>query len=233
MWSDLWRGECNAVRHMRPLALFLATSALATAACASSSTPAGAPEFTSVHDRLTTPTRLYIAPGTSTGEITAARYTHDGWVSGVTPLTVASGEIDGALDKTGKLAVAQLEIGVDDIAIPDSVFGKPARLTNVMLMLPRTSLADVSWQSDDDATATLTLALDLEWALVIDGNSTPLAVQHLPPVGVDIALTGGGDHVDASLALDATGELWNWADLLKLTELKLSLVASTVDDAEM
>jgi hypothetical protein len=216
---------------MRSLALFLATGAVA--ACASSSTPAGGPAFASVRDRLATPTRFYIAPGTSSGEITAARYTHDGWVSGVTPLTVASGEIDGALDSDGKLAVSQFEVGVNDIAIPESVFGKPAQLTDVTVMLPHTTLADVSWQGDDDATATLTLALDLQWTFVIDGNAAPLGAQHLPPVTVDVAITGGGDHVDASLALDATGELWSWADLLKLTELELSLSAGTLDDSEM
>jgi hypothetical protein len=218
---------------MRSLALVLAAGIAATTAACASSAPAGAPEFTSVRERLAQPTRLYVAPGTSTGVITAARYTHDGWVSGMTPLSVSSGEVDGVLRKDGRLEVTQFEVGVNDIDIPESVFGKPAQLTDVTVALPQASLADVIWTSDDDATATLTLALDLQWTLVVDGNAAPLGAQHLPPVTVDVAITGAGDHVDASLALDATGELWNWADLLKLTELKLSLAAATQDDAEM
>src|SRR5206468_2597385 len=114
---------------MRSLALVLATTAaVSTAACTGSSTPEGAPEYASVKDRLAHPTRLYIAPGTSTGAITAARYTHDGWVSGDTALTVASGEVDGQLQTDATLAVSQFEVGVNQIDIPESVFGKPASL---------------------------------------------------------------------------------------------------------
>jgi len=218
---------------MRSLALVLAAGIAASSAACTSSAPAGAPEFSSVRERLAKPTRLYIAPGTSTGMITAARYTHDGWVSGMTPLTVSSGEVDGVLGADGSLEVSQFEVGVNDIEIPESVFGKPAQLKDVTVALPKASLADVSWTGEDDATATLTLALDLQWTLVVDGNAAPLGAQHLPPVTVDVAITGAGDHVDASLALDATGELWNWADLLKLTELELSLAAATQDELEM
>jgi hypothetical protein len=211
---------------MRSLALLVPL----LGACASSSVPAGTPEFTSVRDRIAHPTRLYIGPGTSTGEITAARYTSDGWVSGVTPLVVASGEVDGALTRDGKLEVSQFEVGVDPIDIPESVFGKPAQLKDVVVTLAQPSLADVVWSSDDDATLTLTLALDLNWTLAVGTTTSPLGTQHLPPVTVDVALTGGGDHVDATLALDAQGNLWSWADLLKLTELKLALAAGTVDE---
>jgi hypothetical protein len=199
-------------------------------ACANATAPAGAPEFTSVRDRLSQPTRLYIAPGTSTGAITASRYTSDGWVDGTTPLTVANGDLTAVLDHDGKLDVSQLLIAVDSIAIPDSVLGKPAELNDVKLTLaPQHSLANVVWQSDDDATLTLTLALDLSWRLGVGTDSASLATQHLPPVTVDVMLTGGGDHIDASLALDAQGELWSWAGLFKLTRLELALAAATQD----
>lgn len=207
----------------------LALVLLATGACATSSVPEGEPAAHSVRERLQQPTRLYIAPGTSTGEIMASRYTHDGWVSGTTSLTVDSGELHAVVDNDGKLALTGLEIGVDDITIPQDVFGKPASLTNVKVTMPYASLGNVTWQNENDATLTLTLALDLDWDLAVNGAVSPLGTQHLPPVTVTTELTGDGQHVDASLALDATGELWSWAGLFKLTELKLDLAAATVD----
>jgi hypothetical protein len=210
---------------MRLLALVL----LATGACATSATPEGEPAAHNVRERLEQPTRLYIAPGTSTGEIMASRYTHDGWVAGTTPLTLDAGELHAVVDNDGKLAVTGFEVAVNDIAIPESVFGKPASLTHVKVSMPYASLASVVWNSDDDATATLTLALDLDWDIQINDASSPLGTQHLPPVTVTTTLTGDGEHVDASLAIDATGDLWSWAGLFKLTELKLDVAAATVD----
>lgn len=208
---------------------FFAFVLLATGACATSATPQGEPVAHNVRERLAQPTRLYIAPGTSTGEIMASRYTHDGWVAGTTPLTVDTGELHAVADNDGKLAVTGLEIAVKDIAIPEDVFGKPASLTHVVVSLPYASLATVVWNSDDDAMLTLTLALDLDWDLAVDGAVSPLGTQHLPPVTVMTEVTGDGQYVDAALAIDATGDLWSWADLFKLTELKLDLAAATVD----
>lgn len=216
--------------HRVIMRAYFALLLLAAGACATSATPAGEPAFHSVRERLSQPTRLYIAPGTSTGEIMASRYTSTGWVAGTTALSVDTGELHAVLDNDGKLAVTGLEVGVNDIAIPDSVFGKPASLTHVRVSLPYASLANVIWQSDDDATLTLTLALDLDWDLQVNGAVSPLGTQHLPPVTVTTELTGDGQQVDASMSLDATGELWSWAGLFKLTELKLDLAAATVDE---
>ena len=212
---------------MRRLALLLF---IAATGCATGSELDGSSTYSSAKDRLAHPTRLYIGPATSNGEITAERYTHDGWVSGTTPLLIAHGEIDGNLDQTGKLALSQFEVDVDPIDIPDTVFGKPAQLKDVRVTLAAPSAADVIWSSDDDAEATATLALDLNWSIVINGGVSQLGAQHLPPVVVSTMIDGNGDHVDAQLSLDATGTLWNWADLFKLTELQLSLTAGSVDE---
>ena len=211
------------------LALVLLAVPLAAGACATSSAPAGEPAFHNVRERLAQPTRLYIGPGTSTGEIMASRYTSAGWVSGTTALTIDNGELHAVVDNDGKLAVTGLTIAVDDIAIPDSVFNKPASLTHVKVSLPYASLANVIWESDNDAMLTLTLALDLDWDLQVNGAVSPLGTQHLPPVTVTTEVMGDGEHVDASMSLDASGDLWSWAGLFKLTELKLDLAAATVD----
>ena len=56
-----------------------------------------------------------------------------------------------------------------------------------------------------------------------------LGTQHLRPITIDVAFTGSGEQVDASISLVAVGELWNWAGLIELTALELSLAAATVD----
>jgi hypothetical protein len=212
---------------MRRLALFLFVAA---AGCATSSVPEGAPTYSSVKDRLAQPTRLYMDPQAGAGMLTAERYTHDGWVAGMTALSITHGEVDASLDKTGKLAVSDLEIDVDPIAIPDSVFGKPAQLKDVRFTLAKPAVADVVWSSENDAELTLTLALNLDATMVVDSNASPLGTQHLPPVVISTMLTGAGDHVDAQLSADAKGTLWSWADLFKLTELQLSVTAGSVDE---
>lgn len=213
---------------MRRLALFLFVAATG---CATSSVPEGAPTYSSVKDRLAHPTRFYMDPQPGAGMLTAERYTHDGWVTGMTPISVTHGDLDASLDKTGKLTVTTLEVDVDPIDIPDSVFGKPAQLRDVRFTLPQPALADVVWSTDNDAEVTLTLALDLDASIAINGpQGSPLGTQHLPPVVITTMLTGAGDHVDAQLSLDAKGTLWNWADLFKLTELQLSVAAGSTDE---
>lgn len=198
-------------------------------ACTSAS-PGGPDTYDSVRDRLhSEPTRMFIGSDGSTGTVTAKRWTADGWVEGVTPITVSSGELRASVDDHGTLTLAAFEVGVDPIEIPEDVFKKPAQLTDVRVKLTAATAGDTTWTGDDDATTTLSLGLDLDWSITVDGARTPLGTQHLPPVPVDLTLTGAGDHVDASIGLHASGELWNWAGLLELTGLEMALSADTTD----
>ena len=202
--------------------------ALFTAACASSA-PTGS-SYDSVRDRLADgPTRLYVGSAGSTGTITARRWTSAGWVEGTTQIAIDSGELSAKVDARGMLTVDKLVVELAPIEIPEEVFKKPAQLDDVSITLTKTASAEAQWTSDDDATATLDMDLDFDWLIRINGGKTPLATQHLPPVAIDVALTGAGDHVDASLSLQASGELWNWAGLLEMTSLELSLAAETLD----
>lgn len=208
--------------------LALAPTLLA-AACASGA-PAGGTEYDSVRDRLSDgPTRLFIGTDGSSGSLTARRWTADGWIEGDTAVTIASGEVSAKVDARGALTVDTLVVSLAPIEIPEEVFKKPAQLTDVKVSLKAPTTADMQWTSDDDATTTLTLALDFDWSITVNGGKTPLATQHLPPVMVDVALTGGGDHIDASVSLHAAGELWSWAGLLEMTKLDLALSAETLD----
>lgn len=208
---------------------FLALTLFA-AACSSSS-PEGGPSYDSVRDRLADgQTRMLVASAASTGSITAKRRTGDGWTEGTTPVTIESGEVAAKVDAKGNLTVDTLSVSLADIEIPEDVFKKPAQLTALRVSLPKPVTADATtWTSDDDATTTLTVALDFDWAIHVNGGTTPLATQHMPPVTVDVMLTGAGDHIDATASLSAAGELWNWADLIEMTKLDLSLSASTND----
>lgn len=202
---------------------------LFAAACASN-TPTGDADYDSVRDRLADgPTRLYVGTDASSGSLTARRWTADGWVEGDTAVTIAGGDLSAKVDSRGALTVDKLSVALAPIEIPEEVFKKPAQLSDVTITLRSPTTADMQWTSDDDATATLTLELDFDWAIAVNGGKTPLATQHMPPVMIDLALTGAGDHIDASVSLHAAGELWSWAGLIEMTKLDLALAAETTN----
>lgn len=209
---------------------FLALSVFAVGCASGTSTGGGPDGYASVRDRLADgPTSMSVASESSSGSLTARRRTGEGWVEGETAVSIQGGDVIAQVDGSGALAIDELTVVVAPIDIPDDVFKKPAQLVDVRFSLTSPAKADMQWTSDDDATATLTLALDFDWAIAVNGGKTPLGTQHLPPVMVDVALTGAGDHIDATLSLHADGELWNWADLLEVTKLDLALGAATTD----
>jgi hypothetical protein len=144
-------------------------------------------------------------------------------------VTIEGGAFVGSVDAAGRLAVEDFEVSVAPIEIPEEVFNKPAQLSDVRVRLAEPVTGAIAWSSEDDATATLTLDLDLDWAIAVNGGKTPLGTQHLPPIAIDVTFTGAGDHVDATVGLAASGELWNWAGLLELTRLQLAVTAATPD----
>jgi len=201
------------------------------AAACTSNPPAGGPSYDSVRDRLSDgPTRLFIGGDGSSGSIQARRWTQDGWVDGTTPVTIDSGELSAKVDSHGTFTLDKLVVGLAPIDIPEEVFKKPAQLDDVTVTLTAPASAAAQWSGDNDATATLPVTLDFDWAIRVNGGKTPLATQHLPAITIDLMVTGAGDHVDAAISLHAMGELWNWAGLLEMTSLDLSLAAGTVDD---
>jgi hypothetical protein len=207
---------------------FLALTLFA-AACTNSGV-GGDGSYDSVRDRLSDgPTRLSIGSTESSGSITARRWSTSGWLEGVSAVTIDSGVVSASVDARGALNVDKLEVYLGSIPLPDDVFKKPAQLDDVQMRLLNAASAEAQWASADDATAQLTLDLAFDWSIQIDGKKTPLGRQKLPPVVIDLALTGGGDHIDASVTLDANGQLWNWADLIQMTSLELTLAAATVD----
>lgn len=213
-------------RVMRSLSFALFAS-FSLVACAASNPPEGPSSDATVRERLATPTKMLVTVGASTGTLTASRYTHDGWQDGSLAIAIANGELDAHAAADGTLSFDGFTINVDKIEIPESVFGKAAELQDIRLVLSGAPTVTTTWVDDNDALATAKVALDLSWSLSVDGAVAPLGTQHLGPLPFDLALTGSGDQVDAKIALHASGDLWTWASLLKLTELDLDLSATT------
>jgi len=204
--------------------------ALALFASACMELPLSGPRYDSVRDRMSdAPTSLFIRDETSSGSITARRRGYDDWITGTADIAIDHGYMRAAIDDSGRLEIDQLELAIAPIAL-DGVFAKPAQLTNVILRLNRSARADAAWTSEDRATATLPMTFDFDWWIAIDGGDPiPLATQQLPPVNVEVMLGGDGEHVEASVDVAAAGVLWNWADIVQITELDLSLSAETAD----
>jgi hypothetical protein len=172
---------------------------------------------------------MFVSPMTSNGSITARNYTHDGWQSSPVTLQFAGGDVT-ATAASGQLAVTALELDLQPIDIPPSVFGKPAQLQQVRLALTKApDPVEASWSDADNATAAPQLAFDLSWTIAIDNSATPLGTQHLPVAPATLTLSGDGAQVDAALAAHASGAVWSWAGLLELDDLDLTLSAATID----
>jgi hypothetical protein len=201
---------------------------LFTTACISGVPESGPPQYDSVHERMSAiPTWLFIHDDTSSGTLSARRG-HDGRTATTTPLMLDRGYVRTVIDDSGQLTIDQLELAVAPFTM-DRMFDKPTRLQNVLLRLTEPVRASVAWTSDDNASATLPMAFDVGWALVLDGGDPiPMATQRLPRESVQLELSGTGDHIEASLTVDATGELWSCDDV-EVTQVTLSLHAEAAD----
>jgi hypothetical protein len=205
---------------MRSRALFF----FALTACTNRS--ADAPE--SVRDRLASgDAELVVDAAASGGTITAERRTAQGWISGSAALTVERGAIVAAADARGAIRIERLAVALGPIAIPDTVLGYGAQLTGIHLAAERPSGVVTTWSGDDLARATAQVELELDWSITINGKTSPLGAPRVPPVPIELVLTGDGEAVHADVRAPAAGVLWSWADLVRLEDLTLSLSAST------
>ncbi|MBA3397990.1 MAG: hypothetical protein H0T89_35525 [Deltaproteobacteria bacterium] len=202
---------------------------LVCAACNPEVDGAAEPPPESVRERLQAgETRLMLSAADSAGSITARRKVAGGaWDVGLADLAVDHGELVTSADASGAITLDRLEITFAPIAIPPGVFGGDAALTNVRAVLAKPATATTAWVDDDEAHTTVTLDLDVSWALTIGGGTVQLGSPHLPPVTLHVDFTGTGAFVHADVRATARGELWSWADLVKLEDLQLIVGADT------
>jgi len=209
---------------MRAVATFL----LLCTACSAEITAPDPSLPESVRERLELgETQLVISTADSAGAITAQRRTGDGWSAGLVDLEVQTGEVIASADSEGVITLDRLAIELGPIAIPPSVLGYDAQLTNVKLEIAEPARVATTWSGDDESHGMVELELALSWSLSHHGSTLPLGSPELPLVPVELVLTGDGSVVHAELRVRSPGELWSWADLLKLEDLTLILSAQT------
>jgi hypothetical protein len=184
-------------------------------------------EPASMRDRLAAETHLYVAASDSAGAVTAQLRTATGWDDGVVDLKLASGELVTRAAPGGAIALTAVQLELQTIAIPATLTGHEAALTRPRLQLTAPATAATAWTGDDTAEVDVALALQLSWSLTIDGVGIQVGAPALPPLPVKLQLTGDGARVTADLRIQAAGELWSWANLVKLSDLELVLDAGT------
>ena len=201
--------------------------ALALFATACTDVPVNENNFDSVRERLTDePTSLYVRTGSSFGTITARRRLGDGWSTAATPLEIQRGYVRTSIDANGQLAIQRLELDLAPIEL--GIFERPAQLQDVHIRLAKPVAADLAWSSEDDATTAMAMPFEFDWSVKFQGDEPyQLATQRLPETSADVMLAGDGNHVAALIDVKASGELWNWADILEMTDISISLDAAT------
>jgi hypothetical protein len=204
---------------------------LACAACdAQSSDPTGA-SAESVRERLeTVETHLLVSSGDSAGSITAQRRVSGGWSAGYVDLRIENGELIASADSRGQITIEKLAVSLGPIDVPESVLGHGAQLSQVHLETTKPVYVPTTWSGEDEARGTVQLALALSWSLTVNGNTSPLGAPTLPPVPVELVVTGDGEFVHAEVRAVSAGTFWSWADLVKLENLNLILGAATVSE---
>lgn len=188
-------------------------------------TPAEPPA--SVRERLAEPAHLFVSLGGSAGALTAERKVNGTWQGGVVELGIENGEIIVSSDARDALTLEGFQVAFEPIQIPAGTFGNQnAQLTHVRIDLQNELRTPAVWTNDNEVHLDALLDIELSWTLSLDGAPTPLGSPKLPPVPVELVLTGDGEVVNAELRAHAPGELWNWAGLIKLSELELTLDAT-------
>jgi hypothetical protein len=180
-----------------------------------------------MRDRLATETHLFVTAADSAGVITAKRKTSAGWADGLVDLELDGGELAITGDRAGGITLGALQLGFHSVEIPSTVVGHAAELTNIHLRLAAPASATPTWSGDDDAQVTTDLALALSWVVAVDGTGIPLGAPQLPPLPVTVQLTGDEAGIAADAHLRIVGDVWSWADLVKLSDLELVVRART------
>lgn len=207
--------------HLASLVTFLPSCVLLLAiGCAASTEPPPEPGYASVRERLESEdTRLLVTGSPSAGSIRAEHLSGDGWDGGLVELHVETGEL--ALRGAGNaILVERFALGLAPIELPVELTGIRTQLVDIRAELREPALVPAAWSADDSqAHVAAKVKLDLSWRLLVDGSAISLGAPTLPPLPLEVTLGGDGNVAHAEIRIAAVGELWSWADLVRLVDL--------------
>ena len=168
---------------------------------------------------------LVIAPDPGAGSVVARQWRGQ-WEEGTLTIRVDGGVLALSADRDGALVVDDLEVALAPIALPDAVFGEPARLTELRLGLVEAAPARATWDGPDAGRATVTATLALAWSLETQGRVTPLGPVTLRGLPLALDVGGAAAEVTADVGLRVDGAVWTWAGLVELRDLALAVRAA-------
>ena len=188
---------------------------------------AGGTGTSDVGQRLDVPAALAVADqsGGSSAQLQAVTL-RDGQTHDV-QLSVTDGALTLSRTRDGALQVADLVVDVDDVDVSSAVIPPSGlHITGISLTLAGPATLDVADQTRDHVSGTASLAVDLEWSVVLDRGVVDLAPIRLTdlPVALDIDLAADG-ALSAQLHADQGGSFWSWAGVFELRDLTLDISA--------
>lgn len=191
-------------------------------ACTSASPSAPAPA--NVREALATSTPFVINPAHSGGVMIAKAWSKDGWTSTPVAVDVERGGVTLHVreDADGALAIDELDVAIAPIDLRPRTQATLDHLALSLTQAPVTA-ETTTWHGDDAATASLPLALTLDWSITTATSSTPLGPQHLPAMATTLDVIGDGPSIDGTVVLTLPGRVWSWAGLFEVEDLRLTL----------
>ncbi|MGE0549097.1 MAG: hypothetical protein AB7O24_14385 [Kofleriaceae bacterium] len=173
------------------------------------------------------PTRFVVSTTESAGVVAAERRVPGGgWEATWVDLAIDSGELVLVADETGALTAQRLAFAIRSIDLPEDLLGDNAQITGIRLELVAPARSSTAWLDDERASAAGVIELDLSWRLAVGDAQLQLGTPELSAVPFELVVRGHDQQLDAQLRLHATGELWSWAEVLRLSELRLLLDGS-------
>lgn len=183
------------------------------------------PTIATTRARLRTSRTLAVSTA-SRAEVTARRLLGDDLVETAT-LAVRGGSLALRALPDGRLAVEALDVDLGDVRLSAATLPPDGLALTAIHVRLRPQAMAARW-SDGAVTATADGELLLDWSLAQQpGEVVPMATQHIAavPLTVDVA-RGPGGRLAATLRATRPGTFFDWAGLLELGELVLTVEAA-------
>lgn len=136
-------------------------------------------------------------------------------------LDMLGGALELRVDSDGSLAMADVEIPLDDVVIgPEVLPPHGLHLTGVRLSSSVEIEGETSWSFDErEAFAEATTTLTLDWAVVTrEGRVVPLGSQEVGPIEIDAHVFFEDGRLAAEVNGAAHGPIWSWLGLVTLAD---------------